>query len=96
MPSNRRYALDLSEVQKAMVPAAKEVLRSGIGLSAGKEAFLVATIKIALDESDNNQNLAARKLGISQSYVSNVVNGKTLKGFRSGAGTEKKKPAEQK
>jgi DNA-binding NtrC family response regulator len=83
--------LDLSEVQKAMVPGAKEVLKTGIGLDAGKEAFLLTTISVALEESGGNQNLAARKLGISQSYISQAVNGKTLVRFRG-----KKKPAELK
>lgn len=83
--------MDLSEVQKAMVPGAKEVLKTGIGLDAGKEAFLLTAISVALEESGNNQNLAARKLGVSQSYISQAVNGKTLTRFRG-----KKKEAEPK
>lgn len=74
--------MDLSEVQKAMIPGAKEVLKTGIGLDAGKEAFLLTAISVALEESGNNQSLAARRLGVSQSYISMAVNGKSLVRFR--------------
>jgi transcriptional regulator with GAF, ATPase, and Fis domain len=82
MHSNRRYALDLSDVQKAMVPGVKEVLKTGIGLYAGKDAFTLTAISVALDESGGNQSVAARKLGIPQSTVSNAVNGKTFTRYK--------------
>lgn len=82
--------MDLSEVQKAMVPGAKEVLRSGIGKNAGVEAFLLTLISVALDESQNVQSVAARKLGVSQSFISQAVNGKQLIRYRG------KKDADQK
>jgi transcriptional regulator with PAS, ATPase and Fis domain len=83
--------LDLSDVQKTMVPGAKEVLKTGIGLDAGVEAFQLTAISIALEESGQNQSLAARKLGISQALVNGAIKEKRLVRFRG-----KKKPAEQK
>jgi len=70
--------LDLTEVQKDMVPGAKAVLRTGIGLQAGAEAFMLTAINIALEESGNIQAVAARKLGVSQSFISRVEKGKSL------------------
>jgi hypothetical protein len=79
---HRRYALNLSEVQQAMVPGVKEVLKRGLGLDAGREAFTLTAISVALEESGNDQTVAARKLGITQSYVSQAISGKALTRFR--------------
>ena len=74
--------MDLTEVQQAMIPGAKEVLRTGIGKDAGTEAFILTLISVALEESNNNQSLAARRLGVSQSFISQAVNFKQLIRYR--------------
>ena len=83
--------MDLSEVEKSMVPGAEQVLKTGIGLDAGIEAFQIAAIKVAVEQSPN-QSVAARRLGIKQETVSQVMNGQRLTRYR-GRG---KKTAEQK
>lgn len=74
--------MDLSDVQKSMEPGAQAVIKSGIGLYAGLEAFSLTAINLAIQESGGNQMIAARKLGLSPSYVSQAVNGKTLTRYR--------------
>jgi transcriptional regulator with XRE-family HTH domain len=64
-----------------MVSGAKAVLRTGIGLEAGAEAFMLTAINVAMEESANVQAVAARKLGVSQSFISRVEKGKTLTRF---------------
>jgi transcriptional regulator with PAS, ATPase and Fis domain len=98
--SNRRSALDLSEVQEAMLPAAREFLSRGLTLGRGKQALTVAAISIALEKTGNNQSSAARLLNISQPTISEAVDREEfLARFRNsdtGRFGHKKKPAEQK
>lgn len=74
--------MDLSDVQKEMVPGVRAVIRTGIGLYAGKDAFTLTAIAVAMEESGGNQSVAARKLGIPQSTVSQAVNGKTFTRYK--------------
>jgi hypothetical protein len=82
--------LDLTDIQKTMIPGAKEVLKSGMGYHKGRTAFLQTLIRVALDESDDSMTTAARKLGVQPAYIKQVLDGKSLQ-FRG-----KKKDAEPK
>lgn len=74
--------MDLSRFQESVVPAVNEVLRSGIGLDAATEAFMVKAVHMALEESGGNGAMAARKLGVKQNFISQVKDGKRLTRFR--------------
>jgi hypothetical protein len=65
--------LDLSDVQEAMIPAAREILSRGLTLGRGKKALTIAAISIALEKTGNNQSGAARLLAIPQPTISQAV-----------------------
>jgi hypothetical protein len=92
--------LDLSEVQEAMIPAAKEFLSRGLTLGRGKRALTIAAIGVALERTGNNQTAAARLLAISQPAISEAVDSEeALARFRhpeNGRFGHKKKDPEQK
>jgi hypothetical protein len=70
--------LVLSDIQKTMVPGAKEILKTGTGYHKGRQMFLQALIKVAIEESDGSITTAARKLGVQPAYISQVLEGKSL------------------
>lgn len=70
--------MELTDVQKAMIPGAREVLKHGIGYHLGGDQFLITLISVALEESDNVQAVAARKLGVVPSFINQVLSGRSL------------------
>lgn len=70
--------LELAEFQKSMVPLAREVVLSGIGYRAAADTFMVTVVTVAVEECDGNKSIAARRLGLSPAFVSQVMAGKNL------------------
>lgn len=73
---------ELSDFEKSMVPLAREAVISGLGYRDVADAFARTLITVAVQESKGNQVIAARRLGITQSFVSQVMTGKNLTGAR--------------
>ena len=74
--------MDLSEVQEAMVPGAREALKRGISLNEAREAFTLTCIGVALEESGNVGAVAARRLGVTPGLISQAISGKVYNMFR--------------
>ena len=74
--------MDLNEVQKAMVPGAKEALMRGLSLDEARESFTLSLIDVALQESGQVQAVAARRLGVNPSLINQAVSGKVYARFR--------------
>jgi hypothetical protein len=83
--------LDLSDVQKAMVPGAREALKAGLAMEEARESFILTLVDVALQESGQVQAIAARRLGVNPSLINQALSGKVYSQFRS-----KKKAPEQK
>jgi hypothetical protein len=83
--------LDLTEVQKAMVPGAREALKAGLAMEEARESFILTLVDVALQESGQVQAIAARRLGVNPSLINQALSGKVYSQFRG-----KKKPPEQK
>jgi hypothetical protein len=83
--------LDLSDVQKAMVPGAREALKAGLAMEEARESFILTLVDVALQESGQVQAIAARRLGVNPSLINQALSGKVYSQFRS-----KKKTPEQK
>jgi transcriptional regulator with GAF, ATPase, and Fis domain len=88
--------LDLTEVQKAMVPGAQAALKQTLDFFTIREAHQLTVVDEALRQSNGNQELAARRLGVSPAYISDIVNGKVLKKRTGGSKPHKKSEAEAK
>lgn len=82
--------MDLAKFEESIGPSIEVVLRNGIPLEAAAESFMVKAVKVAMAESGDNQSTAAKKLGVSQGFVSGVYRGVRLTRFRG-----KKKPANE-
>jgi transcriptional regulator with GAF, ATPase, and Fis domain len=82
--------LDLTEVQKAMVPGAREALKAGLAMEEARESFILTLVDVALQESGQVQAIAARRLGVNPSLINQALSGKVYSQFR------KKKTPEQK
>lgn len=74
--------MDLTEVQKAMVPGAREALKRGLSLEQAREDFTLTLIGASLEESGNVQAVAARRLGVNPSLINQAVSGKVYARFR--------------
>ncbi|HEY2361235.1 MAG TPA: hypothetical protein VGK36_08975 [Candidatus Angelobacter sp.] len=74
----QKAIVELTDVQKTMVPGAREVLKQGLGYHIGADQFLLTLISVALEDSGNAREVAARKLGIAPSFISNVLAGRSL------------------
>ncbi len=68
--------MDLSEVQKAIAPGATEALKVPLSYEEFKEAALLTYIHVSIKQSDGNQSLAARKIGVTPQYISEVLSGR--------------------
>jgi transcriptional regulator with GAF, ATPase, and Fis domain len=84
--------LDLSEVQVAMVPGAREAIKRGISLNEAREAFTLTCIDVALEESGQVQAVAARRLGVNPSLINQALSGKVYNLFRRYTPPGKKAP----
>jgi transcriptional regulator with GAF, ATPase, and Fis domain len=69
---------ELSEFQKSMVPLAREAVLTGISYREVADNLMYTLIVVAVEESQGNQTVAARRLGLSSPYVSGVMAGKSL------------------
>lgn len=67
--------MDLSEVQRALVPGVEVMLQQGRSYLLAKEDLAVAMVYVAMQQSGGNQSVAARKLGVTPSAVNQIVNG---------------------
>lgn len=74
--------MDLSEVQVAMVPGAREALKRGISLDEAREAFTLTCIDVAIKESGNVNAVAARRLGVTPGLISQALSGRVYARFR--------------
>lgn len=83
--------MDLSEVQKALVPGAEEALKIPLSYEEFREACLLTYIDTAIKDCGGVQERAARKIGVTGALISQAVGGKVLARFRG-----KKKTPEQK
>jgi DNA-binding NtrC family response regulator len=70
--------LDLTEVQKAMVPGADEALKSALSYKQARQAFLLTLIDRALEQCGGEKVTAARKLGITPHMIHAALNGEVL------------------
>lgn len=80
--------MDLSDVQKEMVPGALAAIRQGISMEEAREAFTLTLFDVAMKESGNVQSVAARRLGVNPSLVNQAIHGRSYNRFR-----DKKKAA---
>jgi DNA-binding NtrC family response regulator len=74
--------LDLSDVQKEMVPGARAAIAKVLTLDQAREAFTLTLIDVAIEASGGVQSHAARRLGVNPSLVSQAVTGRTYSRFR--------------
>jgi hypothetical protein len=89
MNNRRRYVLDLSEVQKEMVPGALAALKEGISMEEARESFVLTLIDVAVRES-KTQAIAARRLGVTPALIDQALHGKVYARFRKKKGSEQK------
>jgi hypothetical protein len=88
--------LDLNDVQKAMVPGAREALKAGLAMEEARESFVLTLVDVALQESGQVQAVAARRLGVNPSLINQAINGRTYVRFRGKKKNAEKQTAEQK
>jgi hypothetical protein len=74
--------LDLTDVQKAMVPGAREALKAGLAMEEARESFILTLFDLAVQESGGEKAIAARRLGVSPGLVNQALSGKTYTRFR--------------
>lgn len=88
--------MDLSDVQKAMVPGAREALKAGLAMEEARESFILTLVDVALQESGQVQSIAARRLGVNPSLISQALSGKVYSQFRKQKSGREKAPVEEK
>jgi hypothetical protein len=92
---NRRFALELSDVQRALIPGVQEILRQGGTYVLAQQDLSVAMVYVAMQQSGENQTVAARKLGVTHQFVNQIWNG-TASLYRSKRRLAHKKELEKK